>query len=204
MNDMIKPGAGAPICFVDTEATSLDRYTREVWEVAMIRREPDGTETSYEAMIAGVDLSEASPVSLKIGRFYDRYDMEVAGQFGPGGDSSKYVYGNRVARDIERMTRGAHLVGAVPSFEDTSLAPLLKRHKLAPAWHYHLVCIENIVAGALGVVPPYSSDDLSREIGVEPTDFDRHTAMGDVLWVRAQWDAWLKLATESSKIEDDE
>jgi hypothetical protein len=204
MNDMIKPGAGAPICFVDTEATSLDRYTREVWEVAMIRREPDGTETSYEAMIAGVDLSEASPVSLKIGKFYDRYDMRNATSNGYYLSRDGWAYGYDAAVAVERMTRGAHLVGAVPSFEDTSLAPLLKRHELAPAWHYHLICIENIVAGALGITPPYNSDALSREIGVEPDSFNRHTAMGDVLWVRAQWDAWLKLASESPKIEDDE
>jgi hypothetical protein len=186
----VTSSTNAPLCFIDTETTSLDRYTREVWEVAMIRREPDGSETTYEALVAGVDLSEAWPVSLQIGRFYGRYDMEIAGQFGPGGDSSKYAYSNRVARNIERMTRGAHLVGAVPSFEDTSLAPLLKRHQLAPAWHYHLVCIENVLAGYFGVVPPYASNELSMRIGVDPAQFERHTAMGDVLWVKAQWDAW--------------
>ena len=179
----------APICFIDTETTSLDRYTREVWEVAMIRREPDGSETDgYEALVAGIDLSEASPVSLKIGRFYDRYDM--VGSWNARGYSSA----GDVARSVELFTRGAHLVGAVPSFEDTSLAPLLKRHQLAPAWHYHLVCIENVLAGWFGVMPPYSSDELSMRVGVDPANFDRHTAMGDVLWVRAQWDAWQLLA----------
>ena len=169
----------APICFIDTETTSLDRYTRQVWEVAMLRREPDGSETGYEAMVDGVDLSEASPASLKIGRFYERYGL--------GWDSKT---ADVVAANVERMTRGAHLIGAVPSFEDTSLAPLLKRHRLAPAWHYHLVCIENILAGWFGVTPPYSSDELSMRIGIDPANFERHTAMGDVLWVRAQWDAW--------------
>lgn len=180
----------APICFIDTETTSLDRYTRQVWEVAMIRRESDGTETKYEAMIAGVDLSEASPVSLKIGRFHDRYDMKYAASNALFTLDKRYEIPSEVARRVELMTRGAHLVGAVPSFEDTSLAPLLKSHQLAPAWHYHLVCIENVLAGFFGVVPPYSSDELSARLGVDPTQFERHTAMGDVLWVRAQWDAW--------------
>lgn len=181
----------APICFIDTETTSLDRYTREVWEVAMIRRDPDGTEASYEAKIAGINLSEASPVSLKIGRFYDRYDMRQSGNNGRGMmPPVPYDHPARIAATVERMTRGAHLIAAVPSFEDTSLAPLLKRHQLAPAWHYHLVCIENVLAGYFGVVPPYSSDELSMRIGVDPTQFERHTAMGDVLWVKAQWDAW--------------
>lgn len=179
----------APICFVDVESTSLDRYTREVWEVAAIRREPDGTEDSYTAKVAGVDLSEASPASLKIGRFYDRYEMRYA-RTPVMMPPVPYDHPARIATIVERMTRGAHLVAAVPSFEDTSLAPLLKRHRLAPAWHYHLVCIENVLAGYFGVVPPYSSDELSMRIGVDPAQFERHTAMGDVLWVRAQWDAW--------------
>jgi hypothetical protein len=182
----------APLCFVDTETTSLDRYTREVWEVGMVRREPDGSQTSYEVLVAGVDLSEANPVSLKIGRFYDRYDMNHAARkhLLIVGHSTKYAIPEDVARNVERMTRGAHLIGAVPSFEDTSLAPLLKRHQLAPAWHYHLVCIGNVLAGYFGVVPPYSSDELSMRIGVDPAQFERHTAMGDVRWVMAQWDAW--------------
>jgi hypothetical protein len=181
----------APLCFIDTETTSLDRYTREVWEVGMVRREPDGGETTYEALVAGVDLSEASPVSLKIGRFYDRYPMNMAGRRQIGhGARARLDFPDEVARNVERMTRGAHLIGAVPSFEDTSLTPLLKRHQLAPAWHYHLVCIENVLAGYFGVVPPYSSDELSMRIGVDPAQFERHTAMGDVRWVVAQWDAW--------------
>lgn len=187
MNSTTQP---APLCFIDTETTSLDRYTREVWEVAMVRREPDGAQTEYETMISAVDLSQASPVSLKIGRFYDRYDMAYATELGRYAVSSRYEGASEVARHVERMTRGAHLVGAVPSFEDTSLAPLLKRYQLAPAWHYHLVCIENVLAGYFGVVPPYSSDELSMRIGVDPTQFERHTAMGDVRWVMAQWDMW--------------
>lgn len=191
----------APICFIDTETTSLDRYTREVWQVAIIRREPNGSEESYEAKVAGIDLSEASPASLKIGRFYDRYDMRHT-QTPVMMPPNPYVHPASVAYAVERMTRGAHLVAAVPSFEDTSLAPLLKRHRLAPAWHYHLVCIENVLAGWFGVVPPYSSDELSMRVGVDPTVFERHTAMGDVQWVRAQWDAWQLLAAAQDGASD--
>jgi hypothetical protein len=38
--------------------------------------------------------------------------------------------------------------------------------------------------------PPYHSDSLSRAVGVEPPgDGVRHTAMGDVRWCVALWDA---------------
>ena len=38
-------------------------------------------------------------------------------------------------------------------------------------------------------MPPWSSDGLSSAVGVDPEQFERHTAMGDVRWVMAQWDA---------------
>lgn len=36
---------------------------------------------------------------------------------------------------------------------------------------------------------PIDSEAISREVGVDPDKFDRHTALGDVLWARAIWDA---------------
>jgi hypothetical protein len=40
-------------------------------------------------------------------------------------------------------------------------------------------------------VPPWDSTDLSRAVGVEPREFDRHTALGDAKWARAIYDAVL-------------
>lgn len=37
--------------------------------------------------------------------------------------------------------------------------------------------------------PPWASEEVSRAIGVDPDNFDRHTAMGDVLWAMAIYDA---------------
>lgn len=31
----------------------------------------------------------------------------------------------------------------------------------------------------------------SMRLGIDPSNYARHTAMGDVEWVVAQWDAWL-------------
>lgn len=63
-----------------------------------------------------------------------------------------------------------------------------------------VIDIENVAAGYIRglhaargtdmpVLPPYDSNELSRAVNVNPDDFQRHTAMGDVQWVRAQWDA---------------
>ena len=36
---------------------------------------------------------------------------------------------------------------------------------------------------------PWDSDEISRVVGVDPDDFDRHTALGDARWARAIYDA---------------
>jgi hypothetical protein len=59
------------------------------------------------------------------------------------------------------------------------------------------VDIELLVAGHLAattgerawLAPPYDSTALSLAIGVDPTDFYRHSALGDVEWCRAMWEA---------------
>jgi hypothetical protein len=82
---------------------------------------------------------------------------------------------------------------------------MLRRHKLAPAWHYHLVDVEALAVGYLHgrhsdvilpdegyarISPPWKSDDLSRAVGVEPaTDDERHTALGDARWAMRLYDA---------------
>jgi DNA polymerase III epsilon subunit-like protein len=39
------------------------------------------------------------------------------------------------------------------------------------------------------VALPWNSNQLSRRLGVDPDNFARHTAMGDVQWCLAQWRA---------------
>jgi len=96
---------------------------------------------------------------------------------------------------INQATAGAHVIGAVPNFDTERLEMLLSRCGVPAGWHYHLGDIENIIVGWLAgtagkrLMPPWSSDDLSRAVGVDPERFDRHTALGDVRWVIAQWDA---------------
>jgi hypothetical protein len=53
----------APIVFMDTECDGL-RPDRKVWEVAIVRREPDGRETEWQAFV-DIDLSTAEPFGLR-------------------------------------------------------------------------------------------------------------------------------------------
>lgn len=200
----------APLCFIDTETTGV-HPGRRPWEIAMIRREPDGTETEKVLQISHMDLSGADPFGLKVGRFYERHleatthwNGPIVASRAPG--AANLVDEREAARTVEVMTRGAHLVGAVPNFDAETLDPMLRRHGLLPAWHYHLIDVEALAVGylaahhqMLGGGPtvagaacslPWKSDDLSRACGVEPaSDDERHTALGDARWAMRIFDA---------------
>lgn len=178
------------IAFIDTETTSL-RHDRRAWEIGIIHRQPGHADTEHHWFIRSddLDLGNADIVSLKIGNFYSRH---------PQYRSSISVSHQReadVLRNVEKLTRGAHLIGALPSFDAEVLATRMRANGICPSWHYHLIDIEPVMIGYLrGLgkpVPdlPWPSDELSRMVGVEPPgDAQRHTALGDADWVRRIWD----------------
>lgn len=180
------------IAFIDTETTSL-RHDRRAWEVGIIYRQRGYPDVPYQWFIqaADLDLGNADPASLKIGRFYDRHP-EFTGRLA----TEPAALGERkVLQQVESLTRGAHLIGAVPSFDAEVLSNRMRANGICPSWHYHLIDIEPVAIGYLrGLgkpVPdlPWKSDDLSRMVGVEPPgDEDRHSALGDARWVRDIWD----------------
>jgi hypothetical protein len=189
------------LAFVDCETTGV-HPGRLPWEIAIIRREEDGTERNLLLQIEDVDLSDADPFGLKIGGFYQRF-----WRYGDWKDA-KVKAELDAAHRVEEWTRGAHLVGAVPNFDAETFAAMLRRHKLAPAWHYHLIDVEALAVGYLcgqlqdvknsdmgraeqsAFELPWRSDDLSRACGVTPpSEQERHTAMGDALWAKRWYDA---------------
>jgi hypothetical protein len=185
-----------PLCFIDTETTSLRRpyrpAGRRIWEIGMIRREPDGSEQAVASLLVDVDLRDADPFALKVGRFHERHPHGM--DFRPSGERPpdvKYQDEGQAALTVQAWTHGVHLIGAVPNFEDLGLEDMLYRHGLTPGWHYHLVDVEALAAGKLGLAPPWDSEELSAKVGVDPGQFDRHTALGDACWARAIYDAVL-------------
>lgn len=199
-----------PLCFIDTETTGV-HPERQVWEVAMIRRDDQGQRE--QAFFVDVDLSKADPFGLNVGRFYERHPkgvqiatgsaptMVIHTQKDARGSGSWVVPVNPVtteaaARYVAEWTHGAHLVGAVPNFDAETLAPLLRAHGLIPSWHYHLIDVEALAVGYLmakgnvDVGPPWKSEALSYGCNVTPpTDEERHTALGDARWAMRLYDA---------------
>lgn len=190
------PRTSVPLAFVDCETTGLDPDRHEVWEVAVIRREADGTEELWRALVEIDDLATADAAALNVGRFFDRYqDSKASNRAG-------------VAKEVMRRTWGAHLVGAVPSFDAAFLGRLLRWFGCVPGWHYHLIDVEALAAGVIlanasdrdeigrsaraTALPPWNSAVLSRAVGIDPDMYDRHTALGDAMWARDLYDAVLE------------
>jgi hypothetical protein len=185
-----------PLCFLDCETTGV-HPGRLAWEIAMIRRDQDGERTSV-IQVTDVDLANADPFGLNVGRFYQRhvlYSPSPRQRLSSAEQEVTFCEERETASLVEQFTRGAHLVGAVPSFDAATLDPMLRRHGLVPAWHYHLIDVEAMAVGFLGgqdkpVDLPWKSDDLSRACGVEPPgDDERHTALGDARWAMRLYDA---------------
>jgi hypothetical protein len=177
------------LVFMDTETTGLS-LDDDVWEFAAIRREADGSESEHHLFIEH-DSEKCSRLPESFRADHERrYDKGAA------------VSPLKAALTISGLfTDRPHVVGAVPNFDTERLALLLARFDLAAGWHYHLIDVENLAVGYLAgrrsmskagvVVPtlPWDSDDLSAACGITPPTDERHTAMGDVRWAMALYDA---------------
>ena len=191
-----------PLCFVDTETTGL-HHGRLPWDVAVIRREPDGTQIEWQAYL-DVDLSKADPFGLRVGRFYERHPLglwisgreghlEKAWWLDDGITLAQHVGAARFAR----MTHGAHIVGAVPNFDTEVMADVARNNEFINAHHYHLIDVETLAVGFLAgrgepLTPPWSSDDLFARFGVEVPQDERHTALGDARAVMRLYDTVMR------------
>jgi DNA-binding CsgD family transcriptional regulator len=161
------------IVFLDTETTSL-RHDRRVWELAYIVRRDGEKDWERTGFIDSRDLdfANADPFSLKIGGFYDRHPQRA----GLHEDSSRVVDERTALLTLERYARGATIVGAVPNFDTEVLSNRMRAYGICPSWHYHLVDVETLAAGAVRKPPPWDFDGLLAEFGLKYDEADRHTA----------------------------
>jgi DNA polymerase III epsilon subunit-like protein len=189
------------IVFLDTETTSL-RPDRRAWDIALIVREPGQPDTEHQWFIytEQLDLANADPAALRVGRFYERHP-EFQPDVHPADidDTSEFV----VMHEVDHLTRGAHLVAAVPSFDADVLATRMRANGLLPGWHHHLIDVGTLATGCLAAegrwpgahvnaldALPWSTTHLGELLGVPtPAAEDQHTALGDARYARDLFDA---------------
>lgn len=169
------------VIFLDTETTGLDPERNEVWEVAAgWWSHADGWHEHVWQFC--VDLDRADLIALNIGRWNERFDYK---SHNGRGDFCAW---------FQKFAWGKHICGAVPSFDAAFLGKMMRAYSCIPSWHYHLIDIEALVVGTLQargrpVSLPWNSNEISLAVGVDPGDFERHSALGDVLWTKAMWEA---------------
>lgn len=173
------------LIFLDTKTTGLGLQD-DIWEVYTIRREVDGTEHGLHWFVDhDPDKAKGLP-----GPFFADY-IE---RFDPDAAVSRLQFAQEFAALVGDDR--PHIVGANPAFDIYRIElNLLAPNDVAGNWHYHLIDVEPLMLGYLAGVRahelptiPYKSDELSRLIGVEPPEKGRHTAQGDVEWVKAIFD----------------
>lgn len=187
-----------PLCFADTETTGVIPPWlpggRRIWEIGLIRRELDGTETARRVFIraADVDTTGVPADHLRDAKDVGQYDKRYPEAAGLPLDE---VVSARTAAEIVRdFTCDAHLVGAVIGFDAESFTHLLHWQGLwqgvNPPWNYHKVDVEPVIGGLLGV-PPYQwhLGDLARSLGINPEGYDAHQALEDARLARDVFDA---------------
>ncbi|MET9020463.1 hypothetical protein ABZV93_10805 [Actinopolymorpha sp. NPDC004070] len=215
-----EPADKAPLVFCDTETDGLASPWapggRRVWEIAAIRREPDGREHQFHAFVRldelGFDVDDPGEVrrrSLDVGGFYQRHPQLVGSPV--AADHLNVVsYQTAAAGLLDLFAGRAVMVGVVPSFDAESFRHLLHATGLMPAdaiapdptksepmsspWRGRLVCVWSMVAGRTGV-PTYALDRavVQHHLGIDPAHYAHHTAMGDARWARDVHDAVLGL-----------
>ena len=119
---------GKAICFLDTETTGLDPQQAEVIEVAVIRREHDGTETRFHTLIKPERIEDAHPKALEINgyaadptRWDDAPTMEEVGH------------------EIADFCRNSVICGHNVSFDETMIAANFKWAGVRRRIPYHKI-----------------------------------------------------------------
>lgn len=154
-----------PLCFADTETTDIG-HRRLPWEIAVIRREPDGTRREYHAFVA-VDLSDASPFALKVGRFYDRHPLGryLSGQVNDLAGPGCLLAGPAMRGGV--MASVAEVIADPPQpGKDTYRQLYLSTADAALAW-----CRWTHGAHVIGAVPNFDTEVMesaARGVGLLP------------------------------------
>ena len=171
------------LLFLDTECLGTDPAA-PTWEIAAVRVWPGGHERTLEVLVEH-DPGDW-PLTLPKAFCDDYRNRYHADDAYPARQAIRYL--------ADLIGDGVPIVvGSNPSFDMTRLEKLSADVDGEPlAWYYHPLDMPTLAHGWLlgkGVAPapPWKSDLLSQMIGVSPTDFDRHTAMGDVKWCMAMW-----------------
>jgi len=175
----------APIVFLDTETCGLG-LDDPIWEIALIRREPDGVETRHHFFVE----HDAACAETLPDPFRSDHDQRYATILATSLDDL-----NVLLRYLLRPGpdgAAAHIVGMCPWFDMDRIEHQITGSEVP--WHFHLLDVEamayahHATLGHPAATVPWSSNDLLSALGITVRKEDRHTAMYDAELARAAFD----------------
>ena len=185
-----------PIVSLDTETLGLAVH-HPIWELALIRREPDGAQVEHHWYVHHDDLAGDPDLPESFRADYEaRYDKSAA------------ILPHDLATILRHLLRPIDgqqpiLIGSNPSFDAERIGYQIA-DDLPDLWHYRAVDVATLAAGWIAgrrsaervvtgphegvLAPPWKSDDLAATIGVAAGPH-RYTAVADARWALAVWDS---------------
>lgn len=185
---------------VDTETTALEpdyvAGSGVIWELALIERPPFPRSRVEHLWRMEPDASKADRDSLRVGRYYERTErmkhrdlLEHDIARTPANRGGYWSHPPALALHIAQVLNDATLICSVPTFDVGFLAAFLRANKQAPTWHYRVRDFASIAYGYLRARDnelgdawaglDAGTDDFARALGVDPFNYERHTALGD-------------------------
>mgnify|MGYP001565847385 CR=1 FL=1 len=169
----------------------MDPRVHDVWEIAIIARSPGVPDSEFVWQLSP-DVEAADPEALEIGRFHQRRLAPSEGRYDAvrieDGKPTERMRHTEVLMEVQDLLRGAHMVGAVPSFDAVMLTAMLQRCALKTTWHHRLVCVETMAAAVLGWRVPQGLSKTAEALGLTVDPDAAHTALGDARLARDVYD----------------
>ncbi|MFG3438392.1 hypothetical protein ACGF0J_14205 [Nonomuraea sp. NPDC047897] len=161
------------LAILDTETTDLDECTGDMWEIALILRDlrqPLLGDVEYWWQVRP-DLTNASPASVQIGRYYERSRVTSAnmgwgkrlypgtGEPGSGwmraytgnpltlGDFYRDERSTYIAEQLARHLDGATVVANNPTHDRKFLAKFLRAHGQILTAHHWMLNVRDLLIG---------------------------------------------------------
>ena len=107
---------------------------------------------------------------------------------GPGPDGVRVTAPYSFAKDFEKLTRDATLVGANVRFDERFLNDYLRKHHRVPSWFFRLCDVEALAQGYCGLVLPTGLAKCANIMEI-PNEYVAHEALSDALLARDVYDA---------------
>ena len=176
--------------FLDLETTGLDVDSAEITEIAWLRAFSEPVperlinEAEYHAFVEHSRLPnkwvlEKTDYATRILPAPKRQLKHVLNELRSWAAISIYLLG---------VPAQVYLVGANPSLDDAFLRRAYRSFDEDPPYSYHLIDIEAMVMGALGLDSPPSLREIRGLLGIAGANPAPHSALADAREVKLMWD----------------